>query len=210
MCLVTNLEHPIVAEKPITCYKVVKHPDDRLYSYWYSFVWEMDKVHTTTLQEKKGRKTIHQGFHSYKDLYSTTVLMTHTSYPCVVIECIIPEGAKYYVGKDDDKLEGYASDKLIPIKLITQKEYFAIVDSWYPYRTGQIIKIESKRIPSNPGIYKITEMYIDNGRVKIILKSPEQIGKPFSRSYLMDTDFKGNTLNKNESIIVYGNNSETE
>ena len=206
MCLTTNLEHPIVAEKPITCYKVLLHVEDKLFSYYYNeFEWEMDKVHFTTLQ--KVRRNVHKGFHSYKDLHSTLVLMTHAPFTCVAVECIIPKGAKYYVGKDGDNLEGYVSEKLKPIKVMTLKELIAKIDGEYPYKTGQTIMIESKRIPSSPGTYKITDMYIHDSRVKLELESTARIDNTFSRSYLMDTDFKGNPLNKNESIIAYGTNS---
>ena len=214
MCLLTTQQVPQIAEEDITCYKVLLHLDDKLYSYYYNaFEWEMDKVHFTTLQEKRSRRTVHQGFHSYKDLHSTLVLMTRAPFTCLVVECIIPKGTEYYVGKDGDKLEGYASEKLKPIKVITRKELFAKIDGEYPYKKGQTIMIESKRIPSSPGVYKITDIYIDRC-VKLELKSTARINNTFSRSYLMDTDFEGNPLNKNESIIAYGidplTNPETE
>lgn len=206
MCLTTNLEHPIVAEKPITCYKVLLHVGDKLFSYFYNeFEWEMDKVHFTTLQ--KVRRNVHKGFHSYKDLHSTLVLMTRAPFTCVAVECIIPKGAKYYVGKDGYDLEGYASEKLKLIKVMTLEELVAKIDCEYPYKTGQTVMIESKFIPSSPGTYKIKDMYIHDSRVKLELESTARIDNTFSRSYLMDTDFKGNPLKKDESIIAYGTNS---
>lgn len=211
MCLITKLEQPIVAEKPITCYKVLWHEGDTLFSYfYYEFVWEMDKVHFTTLQKKKGQRTVHQGFHSYKDLYSTLVLMGRGPFTSVAVECIIPKGAKYYVGKDGDKLEGYASEQLKPIKLMTLEELVTKIDGEYPYKKGQTMMIESKHIPSSPGTYKIKDIYIHDRRVKLELESTTRIDNTFTRSYLMDTDFKGNPLNKDESIIAYGIKSKGE
>ena len=212
MCLVTKLEHPIVAEKPITCYKVLWHVGDKLFSLYHSeFEWKMDKVHFTTLQESEkledGRGTVNQGFHSYKDLQSALIVMARTFYPCLAVECIIPKGAKYYTGEDGDKCDGYASEKLKPIKVMTLQELFTRFYGEYPYKKGRIMMIESKYIPSSPETYKIADIHLYDSHVELELESTARIDNTFSRSYLMATDFKGNPLNKDESIIAYGINS---
>ena len=212
MCLVTKLEHPIVAEKPITCYKVLWHVGDKLFSLYHSeFEWKMDKVHFTTLQEgeklEDGRGTVNQGFHSYKDLQSALIVMTRTFYPCLAVECIIPEGAKYYVGEDGDNAEGYASEKLMPIKVMTIEELVTKIHSEYPYKKGRMMMLESKYIPSSPCTFTIANIHIYESFVKLELESTTLIDDIFSRTYFVDTDFEGNPLNKNESIIAYGMDS---
>lgn len=209
MCLITKLEHPIVAEKDITCYKVLWHAGDRLFSLYHSeFEWEMDKVHFTTLQEgeklEDGRGTVNQGFHSYKDLQSALILMARTFYQCLAVECIIPEGVRYYVGEDGDKRDGYASEKLKPIKVMTLEELVAKIYGEYPYKTGQTMMLESKYIPSSPETYKIADIHLYDSRVELELKSTTLIDNTFARRYSLFTDFEGNPLNKDESIIAYG------
>lgn len=210
MCLVTKLEHPIVAEKPITCYKVLWHVGvDKLHSYFHSaFTWEMDKVHTTTLRKgeklENGLETVYQGFHSYKDLHSTMIFLSTTQLTCVAVECIIPKGAKYYVGEDGEHREGYASNELIPRKVMTLDELIAKYYGEYPYKKGHIMMIESKYLPSTPETYKIKNIHIYVSHVKLELESTARIYNIFSRLYCLDTDFEGNPLNKDESIIAYG------
>ena len=217
MCLVTKLEHPIVAEKPITCYKVLLHIKDKLISYFYSdFKWEMDKVHTTTL--RKGEKseygqTVYQGFHSYKDIHSVLLPMTFTPYPCLAVECIIPKGAKYYVGKDGNNCDGYASEKIKPIKVITLEELMTQFHGEYPYKKGRMMMLESKYIPSSPETYNIIDVYISVNHVKLNLETTTRTDN-IVHGYSLFTDFEGNPLNKDESIIAYGidslMNPETE
>ena len=219
MCLVTKLEHPIVAEKPITCYKVLLHIKDKLISYIYSdFEWKMDKVHTTTLRKgeklEDGQETVYQGFHSYKDIYSVLMPMTLTPYPCLAVECIIPEGAKYYVGKDGNYRDGYASEKLKPIKTMTLEELTAQFHGEYPYKKGRMLMIESKYLPLNLETFKIANVHVSVNHVRLNLKSTTLTDKKFARGYTLYTDFEGNPLNQNESIIAYGidslMNPETE
>ena len=219
MCLVTKSEHPIVAEKPITCYKVLWHVGDKLFSLYHSeFEWKMDKVHFTTLQEgeklEDGRGTVNQGFHSYKDLQSALIVMARTFYPCLAVECIIPEGAKYYVGEDGDNNEGYASEKLKPIKVMTLEELVTKIHGEYPFKKGRMMMIESKYIPSSPCTFTIANIHIYESFVKLELESTTLIDDIFSHTYFMDTDFEGNPLIKDESIIAYGidslMNPETE
>lgn len=219
MCLVTKLEHPIVAEKPITCYKVLWHSGDKLFSFFHSsFKWEMDKVHFTTLQEGEkladGRGTVNQGFHSYKDLHAALVFMARIPFSCLAVECIIPEGAKYYTGENGDNIEGYASEKLKPIKVMTIEELMTQFYGKYPYKKGHTMMLESKYIPSSPDTYKIIDVHISMSDVRLDLESTTLTDNTFARGYYLFTDFEGNPLNKNESIIAYGidplMNPETE
>jgi hypothetical protein len=215
MCLVIKSEHPIVAEKPITCYKVLWHKEDKLYSFVYStFEWEMNKVHTTTLQEgeklEDGRGTVNQGFHSYKDLHSAWLSINRAPcecLECLAVECIIPKGAKYYTGEDGDNLEGYASEKLKPIKVMTIEELFTKFYGEYPFKKGRIMVLESKYIPSSPCTFTIANIHIYESFVKLELESTTRIDDIFSHTYFMDTDFEGNPLIKDESIIAYGMDS---
>lgn len=209
MCLITKLEQPKVAEKPITCYKVLWHSGDKLLSFFhYNFEWEMDKVHFTTLQEGEkladGRGTVNQGFHSYKDLHSALVFMARSPFSCLAVECIIPKGAKYYTGEDGDNIEGYASEKLMPIKVMTLEELLNQFYAHYPYKKGHMIMLESKYIPSNPNTYKITNIHISMSYVRLYLETTTLTDNIFARGYFLFTDFEGNPLTKNESIIAYG------
>ena len=178
----------------------------------------MDEVHFTTLQEgeklEDGRGTVNQGFHSYKDLHSALVFMARTPFSCLAVECIIPKGAKYYTGEDGDNSEGYASEKLKPIKVMTLQELFTRFYGEYPYKKGRMMMIESKYIPSSPETYKITDVHVSVDHVRLELESTTLIDNTFARGYSLFTDFEGNPLNQNESIIAYGidplMNPETE
>lgn len=209
MCLVTKLTSPIITKEPITCYKVLwRLGVNQLRSYFHSeFEWEMDKVHATTLHKGKklenGLTTVYQGFHSYKDLQSTMRFLSTTQLTSVAVECIIPKGAKYYDGEDGDHREGYASDKLIPIKVMNLDDLIDNFYGDYPYKKGYLMMIESKRIPSNPETYKITSIYIYDSHITLELESTARI----PHLYYMETDYEGNPLSKDESIIAYGKDS---
>lgn len=215
MCLVTKSEHPIVAEKPITCYKVLWNNTrkNKLCSFFYSeFEWKMDEVHNTSLQEgeklEDGRGTVYQGFHSYKSLHSAIMFISQNPLSsCVVAECIIPKGAKYYVGEDGHNRDGYASDKLMPIEVITIEELITKLYDNYPFKKGYTMMIKSKYIPSSPGTFTIANIHIYESFVRLSLESTTPIDGIFSHTYYMDTDFEGNPSSKNESIIAYGTNS---
>lgn len=211
MCLVTKLEQPIIAEKPITCYKVLWYKEDKFVSFFHSnFEWEMDKVHTTTLRKgeklEDGRGTVYQGFHSYKDLYTALMFMSWTTLTCAAAECIIPKGAKYYVGEEGD-YEGYASEQLMPIKVMTLEELTTKFYDKYPFRQGYTMMIESKYLPSSLETFKITNIHLCKNHVKLQLETNTLTDKTFSRLYYMDTDYEGNPLSKDESIIAYGKDS---
>jgi hypothetical protein len=171
----------------------------------------MDEVHTTTLQEGKkladGRGTVNQGFHSYKDLHAALAFMCSTPLSCIAVECIIPEGAKYYTGEDGDNIEGYASEKLKPIKVMTIEELFTKFYGEYPFKKGRIMVLKSKYIPSSPCTFTIANIHIYESFVKLELESTTLIDDIFSHTYFMDTDFEGNPLIKDESIIAYGMDS---
>lgn len=144
MCLDVEVEeqldgcpNPLVADKDIVCYKVLKlvPNDDRPYApYQSEFSYELGKVHegeldrcgsvvTYTYTHHKSDQPIRVyeievGFHSFDDCLSAIRLKSHikafrllkNSY--AVFECRIPAGALYYEGEFCGE-KAYASDKII-------------------------------------------------------------------------------------------------
>lgn len=189
MCLnlINKDAKPQKVTEPITCYKVLRLKDDKLYSYHHTeYQWEIGKVHASHLRKDRLIKTVSRGLHSFKNLFSTIYPIQDTSYPCVAVKCIIPEGAKYYVGKHGDNLEGYASDKLIPIEIITPEEVLSKFYKEYPYKIGQTIKLSSpylRQVVSSdidtliyvsPGIDTLTidDVHLCEDSVHLFLTSP--------------------------------------
>ena len=195
MCLnlINKDAKPQKVTEPITCYKVLRLKDNKLYSYNHTeYQWEIGKVHTSRLRKDRMIKTVSIGLHSFKNLFSTISPIQDVSYPCVAVKCIIPEGATYYGGIHGYNLEGYVSDKLIPIEIMTLEEALSKFYEEYPYKIGQTIKLSSPYLRqvtyqcASPDIDTLTidDVYLGEDSVHIFLTSP-------NNEFLIVTDPKG-------------------
>jgi len=121
MCLKTSQNKPLIAERDITCYKVLTKD---LISPCYNKQYELGKKIISNLIEDNGEVT--HGLHTYIRLdtakndthyywYDQTVRCGLIVDAPIVVECLIPRGANYYVS---DSIEEYASNQLIPIKIV--------------------------------------------------------------------------------------------
>lgn len=112
-----------IAETDIYCYKYVHQFDTDLRTPYYGALVEMGKTYKSKLICYTGgyRKYfwskrhyyVDHGLHTFAKLESAN---NKASYGDVVVECIIPKGAKYYVGIFTST--SYASDKLTYIRII--------------------------------------------------------------------------------------------
>lgn len=117
MCLTTNSPEQI-AKEDITCYKVIYLKDNKLLSFYYDFKYILNKLYKTTFThcQAEGFIYIKKAFHSYKliisalEFYSKVSIYIHNA---VVVQCIIPKGAKFYQNN-----ECFASNQLIITKIL--------------------------------------------------------------------------------------------
>ena len=173
MCLITKMTEPIIAEKDITCYKIIRKD---MSSYFYPiFKWEIGKIYTSWLGvlEDIGNgnsNVIHQAFHSYATLEALKMVYYKSIVPCLTVKCTIPKGSTVYKGSHDD-LKGYASNQLIMNEVIGVKELYPDFD-WdkYPYKEGQMIKHKAfhDKKWENYQITNIQLSPLDNNRVDLI------------------------------------------
>ena len=155
MCLITKMTEPIIAEKDITCYKIIRKD---MSSYFYPiFKWEIGKIYTSWLGVledigNSNSNVIHQAFHSYATLEALKMVYYKSIVPCLTVKCTIRKGSRVYKGRHD-YIQGYASDQLIVNEVIGVKELYPDFD-WdhYPYKEGQVIKYKKSH-------YEIWEDY---------------------------------------------------
>jgi len=144
MCLKTTLTEPKIAEKDITCYKVIRK--DMTSLYHDDFKWEFGKMYHSLIEavndSQDRNKEIHQAFHSYETLEDLKKAYFSATVPCLTVKCTIPKGSTVYSGSHDN-LKGYASNQLIINEVIGIKELYPNFD-WdnYPYKEGQVIQIK--------------------------------------------------------------------
>ena len=174
MCLITKMTEPIITEKDITCYKIIRKD---MSSYFYPiFKWEFGKIYTSWLGvlEDIGNgnsNVIHQAFHSYATLEDLKRTYYKSIVPCLTVKCTIPSGSRVYKGKHSD-LEGYASSQLIIEEVIDAKELYPDFD-WdnYPYKEGQIVQIVVNNSKGDYQIMNIQPYPENNTRVDLIVKN---------------------------------------
>ena len=102
MCLISNSDHPYVADRDLTCYKVYILINDQYKSpYQKADMPKIGELATTSLQES-GTQLVEKGFHSFVSLPSAIneahLFTTVHNYETYVFKCTIPEGTKYYEG----------------------------------------------------------------------------------------------------------------
>lgn len=108
MCLITNNIRRYIAEKDIVCYKIVNIRDTEIISYWFDFIYELNKKYTTQVLQPipapNGSIRIEEGFHSYRNIYAAKKELYYSlmkSLPTVIIKCIVPKGSEYYIDSDE-------------------------------------------------------------------------------------------------------------
>lgn len=225
MCLYTTQKEPKIAEKDITCYKVLeicnpewnlessrkrKSEKPVLMSYFHSdFKWNMDKRyrsklviiqrHIVTCFDSKNY-LVSNAFHSYQTLDTAkSFCKSSLILPGVIVRCIIPKGAKYCEGMHSDGSDGYASNQIIMKEIVGFKELYPDFDfDKYPYKQGQLLLV-SDPFFQDGYILRVTNVIpLDCDTVRL------QVG---STHY--DTDIDGIPVLPTAKIQVY-NNKETK
>lgn len=146
MCLEqVEQEKPIVAEKPISCYKIVyKTPEGEYVTPFKFSKIELSCLIETELQEETSEGDIDVGIHTIKSLNDTRKEKSDPWYttrtgrfmgdrkifyaicPIVILKAVIPKGSLYYIGKfhayngkSDEyyaKIDSYCSNQIIYLK----------------------------------------------------------------------------------------------
>ncbi len=137
MCLILHrFSRRRIASKDITCYKVIRRRGGSFYG-WYQLAHEhvFGELQETTLdypdyhKHMKGKGIlqhmfgvfyINRGFHSFTSIKELKKYVDNmwASNP-IFVECVIPKGSEYYIGKwDDETYTNYASSKLIVVKQV--------------------------------------------------------------------------------------------
>lgn len=200
MCLITKMTEPVITEKDITCYKVIRK--SMLSLYYNEFKWEFGKIFTSQLgvvEIPDNAHEIHQGLHSYATLKGLRKAYYTAIDPCLAVKCTIPSGSKVYTGRHDN-LKGYASDQLIINEVIDTKELYSDFD-WdnYPFKEGQVIQIKmfDDNIWEDHQILNIQLHPTNNTRVKLIVKDCR--GKYFEHT--IKTTFDGKVWQSENCVI---------
>lgn len=138
MCLITKMTEPVITEKDIICYKIIRK--DMTSWYFNEFKWKFGKKYTSRIEENPLNNEINHAFHSFESLDGLKDAYYMATHPCLAVKCTIPKGSKFYRGKHD-YIDGYASNKLIMNEVMGVKELYPDFD-WdkYPYKEGQVIK----------------------------------------------------------------------
>ena len=89
----------LTAEKSIICYKTVTpmYDGEDMNEYCSKYQWfdyKLNKLYKGDLKISLPRNQIEMGFHSYTN---SKIAKNHCGSNEVVVECVIPKGAKYYV-----------------------------------------------------------------------------------------------------------------
>lgn len=121
------------ATKDIKVYKILSKTNDRFYSFIQRFTYTKgyhyyQKPDSTTdengfgIRKRKApyKPTVHEGFHSYTKMPTLSVIANLPSWR-VVVEMIIPKGAKYYRGRRKSPGEIVSNEIIFPsdAKVIT-------------------------------------------------------------------------------------------
>ena len=124
MCLISNFDHPSIADRDLTCYKIYI-----LINKWYKSPYQkadmpkIGELATTSLQES-GTYLVKKGFHSFVSLLSAineaNLFTTVHNYETYVFKCTIPEGTKYYEGSFNCILS-YCSESIVIEEILDTK-----------------------------------------------------------------------------------------
>lgn len=135
MCLTINKNNlkPVTAEQDIVCYKVLKKLPNRdmlnapIYNFEYCFgmIYIAHEYYFEDIEIcDDGECLVEYGFHSFALLSDAVRFKERLSeasrqtYDFVIVRCVIPNGARYYAGKqkfdrhEDNSPDGYCSEAI--------------------------------------------------------------------------------------------------
>lgn len=138
MCLYTQDANWNIADRDITCYKVMYVKDRKIFSPFRDMVYVMDLEYKaegffeTRVETEicKNRFTVipafekawimHNGFHSYIHLQSAFLVACDFNDTCmqknyILVKCVIPKGTRYCKGSSSntlDRIDEYCSEKI--------------------------------------------------------------------------------------------------
>lgn len=135
MCLFSPQYEPGIADKDITCYKLVDMYSDRreFLSEFFNFEYKLGTEYKEkNFQERNHAGGIDRGFHSYSNLKDVEFELRYHRHRkrlipslnvCiqgVVLKCVIPAGARYWFGRNsaDSRIAELCSDR---IKIVAWK-----------------------------------------------------------------------------------------
>ena len=116
MCLISNFDHPSVADRDLTCYKIYM-----LINKWYKSPYQKADIPnigelTTTSLQKPGSYLVEKGFHSFVSLLDAIngarSITTVYGYMTCIFKCTIPKDTKYYEGRFNS-IPSYCSESII-------------------------------------------------------------------------------------------------
>ena len=140
--IISNQPEPMIADKDIICYKVIKKDLQIKYG---SVKWEFNKAFHMDIETRNGDEVIYvdKAFFSYNTIKDAFASEHDTRYPHAIVECTIPQFTRFYEGRDNcSDIQGYASETLIVNRIIPQEEAFPDIDfENFPYKVGQTIEI---------------------------------------------------------------------
>ena len=108
MCLFLNTDFERKerhATEDIKCYKVAtRWGENTVMSYHQAFKYILKQLYTTTINIKLesvvyGQYIVEEGFHSFTTYDEAYDYWLKTKDCCDVIECVIPAGSTYYIGR---------------------------------------------------------------------------------------------------------------
>ena len=127
MCLFSNFDHPSIADRDLTCYKVYILINNRYKSpYQKADMPKIGELATTSLQES-GTYLVKKGFHSFVSLLSAIneayLFTTIHNYETYVFKCTIPKGTKCYEGRFNC-IPSYCSESIIIEEPVNNFNYY--------------------------------------------------------------------------------------
>ena len=134
MCLFTHLGEACIADKDITCYKLV-YPGDRWnmpvnvfkgivmdFLYKVGETYDEPEFRSTPVFDKRGTGgDVYKGFHSYRTLGEAVSWAVKWT---IILKCVIPAGSRYFY--DPNKTQ-YCSDKL---RVVAWRQPFMKPRTW--------------------------------------------------------------------------------
>ena len=127
MCLyIGNYDVSVIADEDITVYKILRktYANGHYLSPYQNFGYELGKENQSKLvriEYESGKTVIEEGLHTFvrrDEAQCNITLSGRHSEEYVIVECIIPKGSRYYVGKwGFFNFESIASDTLRTVKV---------------------------------------------------------------------------------------------
>lgn len=100
MCLkIKKGEVEKTATEDIVVYKIINMHNNSLYQ---GFQYKPNRLYRLRKKLKVKRNEIYEGFHSYNCLVKVRDNILETFLNPKVVKFVIPKGAKYYLGRDND------------------------------------------------------------------------------------------------------------